>query len=115
MRRLSKVGAAVFVSSVISSALSSSLSSQDPSKRPKVLGVAHVAYYVSDLVKTRTFYKDFLGFDEEPFTLKRSDGAERIVFIKVNDNQYVELFAEDPKTDGRLNHISIYTDNADQM
>ncbi|HEX9368768.1 MAG TPA: VOC family protein [Vicinamibacterales bacterium] len=83
--------------------------------RPKVLGVAHVALYVSDLAKARTFYKDFLGFDEEPFTLKKNDGSERIVFIKINDSQYLELFAEDPKGDGRLNHISIFTDNADRM
>ena len=74
-------------------------------KRPKILGLAHVAFYVRDLAKARTFYKDFLGFDEEPFTLKKNDGAERIVFIKINDRQYLELFAEDPKNDGRLNHI----------
>jgi catechol 2,3-dioxygenase-like lactoylglutathione lyase family enzyme len=83
--------------------------------RPRILGVAHVAFYVSDLTKARTFYKDFLGFDEEPFTLKKADGAERIVFVKINDKQYLELFAEDPKNDGRLNHISIYTDNAEQL
>jgi lactoylglutathione lyase len=84
-------------------------------KRPKILGLAHVAFYVRDLAKARTFYKDFLGFDEEPFTLKKNDGAERIVFIKINDNQYLELFAEDPKNDGRLNHVSIYTDSIDHL
>ena len=83
--------------------------------RPKVLGIAHMAVYVSDLAKARAFYKDLLGFDEEPFTLKKSDGAERIVFIKINDQQYLELFNEDPKNDGRLNHISVYTDDADRM
>jgi catechol 2,3-dioxygenase-like lactoylglutathione lyase family enzyme len=101
--------------------IASSFLAQDAAKprpdlsRPKILGVAHVAFYVSDLTKTRTFYKDFLGFDEEPFTLKKEDGSERIAFIKINDNQYVELFAEAPKADGRLNHVSIYTVNADQM
>src|SRR5262249_31150777 len=83
--------------------------------RPKMLGVAHMAIYVSDLAKARAFYKDFLGFAEEPFTLKKSDGSERIVFIKINDQQYLELFAEEPKGDGRLNHISFYTDNADAL
>ncbi len=83
--------------------------------RPRILGVAHVAFYVHDLARTRAFYEDFLGFDEEPFTLKRPDGSERIVFIKINDHQYVELFAEEPKNDGRLNHISVYTDDADGM
>src|SRR5512141_480289 len=74
-------------------------------KRPKILGAAHMAIYVSDLAKARAFYKDFLGFDE-PFSLKRKDGTERIVFIKINDQQYLELFAEPPKNDGQLNHIS---------
>jgi len=93
----------------------SSLPVRDDMKRPRILGVAHVALYVSDLTKSREFYKDFLGFDEEPFTLKKSDGSERIVFIKINDKQYLELFAEEPKSDGRLNHVSIYTDNIDQL
>lgn len=83
--------------------------------RPKILGVAHMALYVSDLTKARDFYENFLGYGE-PFTLKRKGtDDERIVFIKINDYQYLELFAEDPKNDGRLNHISIYTDNAQQM
>jgi lactoylglutathione lyase len=95
--------------------LVASLLPQGAPARPKALGIAHMAVDVSDLVKARTFYKDFLGFDEEPFTLKNSDGSERIVFIKINDQQYLELFNEAPKNDGRLNHISIYTDDADRM
>jgi lactoylglutathione lyase len=82
--------------------------------RPRILGVAHMALYVSDLAKARAFYEDFLGF-EEPFALKRKDGTDRIVFIKINDHQYVELFAEEPKEDGRLNHISVYTADARAM
>jgi len=97
------------------SVLVPSMLAQSPATRPKILGIAHMAVYVSDLTKARTFYKSFLGFDEEPFTLKKSDGSERIVFIKINDQQYLELFAEDPKSDGRLNHISVYTDDADRM
>ena len=93
----------------------SSMLAQSVPTRPKTLGIAHMAVYVSDLAKARTFYKDFLGFDEEPFTLKKADGSERIVFIKINDEQYLELFNEAPKNDGRLNHISIYTDDADRM
>jgi lactoylglutathione lyase len=92
-----------------------SLLAQSVPARPKTLGIAHMAVYVSDFAKARTFYKDFLGFDEEAFTLKKSDGSERIVFIKINDQQYLELFNEAPKNDGRLNHISIYTDDADRL
>ncbi|HEY6391412.1 MAG TPA: VOC family protein [Bryobacteraceae bacterium] len=92
------------------------LSTADDVKRPRILGVAHMALYVSDLGKARAFYKDFLGFDE-PYSLKRKDGsADRIAFIKINEQQYLELFAEDPQhNDGQLNHISFYTDDAKAM
>ena len=92
------------------------LSTADDVKRPRILGVAHMALYVSDLAKARAFYKDFLGFDE-PYSLKQKDSAaDRIAFIKINEQQYLELFAEEPKhNDGQLNHISFYTDNAQAM
>src|SRR5260370_35302082 len=87
----------------------------DELKRPKVLGVAHLAIYVKDLDKTRKFYEDFLGYGE-PFTLpKKTGGGVRIAFIKVNDHQYFEIFNESDRGEGQLNHISLYTDNADQM
>ncbi len=90
------------------------LRAADEMKRPRILGVAHMALFVSDLEKARAFYKDFLGY-EEPYALKRKDGTDRIAFIKINDNQYLEIFAENPKQDGRLNHISFYTDSAEGM
>ncbi len=83
--------------------------------RPRILGAAHAAFYVSDLAKARTFYTDFLGFAEAPFALKKSDGAERIIFIKINDTQYIELFAEPTRGEGQLNHIAIQTDDTDRM
>ncbi|HWC19580.1 MAG TPA: VOC family protein, partial [Terriglobales bacterium] len=82
--------------------------------RPRILGVAHAAFYVSDLGKARNFYEDFLGF-QEAFVLKRDDGSIRIAFLKINDAQYVELFTDAAKNDGQLNHIAIYTDSAQQM
>lgn len=83
-------------------------------KRPRILGVAHMALFVSDLQKSRAFYKDFLGY-EEPYALKREDGTDRIAFIKINEDQYLELFAEAPKQDGHLNHIAFLTDSAEAM
>jgi lactoylglutathione lyase len=83
--------------------------------RPKVLGVAHLAVYVKDLAKTRQFYEEFLGYGE-PFTLPTKDKTgTRIVFVKVNERQYFEIFNEADRGEGQLNHISFYTDNADQM
>jgi len=91
------------------------LLAQEAVKRPKVLGVAHMAVYVKDLDKARRFYEDFLGFGE-PFTLpdKTASGV-RIAFVKVNDYQYFEIFNEADRGEGQLNHISFYTDNAGQM
>src|SRR6266852_864950 len=92
-----------------------SLLAQQAIERPKILGVAHMAVYVTDLTRTRQFYEDFLGFGE-PFTLSAKGGAGvRIAFIKVNDHQYLEIFNEKDRGEGRLNHISFYTENADQM
>jgi len=83
--------------------------------RPKVLGVAHLAVYVKDLDKTRNFYEGLLGYNE-CFTLPKKDGTgTRIVFIKVNDHQYFEIFNEADRGEGQLNHISFYTDSADGM
>jgi lactoylglutathione lyase len=91
------------------------LLAQQAVKRPKVLGVAHMAVYVKDLDKARRFYENFLGFGE-PFTLpnKTAPGV-RIAFVKVNDRQYFEIFNEADRGEGQLNHISFYTDNADRM
>ena len=86
----------------------------DELRRPRVLGVSHMALLVSDLKKARAFYEDFLGY-QEPYVLKRDDGTDRIVFIKINENQYIELFAENPKEDGHLNHIAFFTDSAQGM
>jgi catechol 2,3-dioxygenase-like lactoylglutathione lyase family enzyme len=81
---------------------------------PKLLGIAHMALFVSDLNKSRQFYRDFLGF-AEAFKLPKDDGSDRIAFIKINEDQYIELFHEPPREDGRVYHISFYTDDAEGL
>src|SRR2546422_590405 len=98
---------------IVALALAPLLFGQEP-KRPRVLGVAHVALFVSDIEKSRAFYKDFLGFGE-PFQLDNPDGGLSLTFIKVNDRQYVELFPGLKPGADRLNHISIQTDDAEAM
>ncbi len=96
-------------------AIASSLAAQNPPPRPPILGVAHMAIYVTDLEKTRQFYEKFLGF-AETFTLpNRQGGGVRIAFVKVNDHQYIEIFTEKNRGEGQLNHISFYTEDADRM
>lgn len=82
--------------------------------RPKILGIAHVNYYVTDLAKARGYYENFLGYAELPFTLKRPDGSDRIAYIKINDDQYLELSSDPRKDDGQFGHVAFYTDDADR-
>ena len=91
-----------------------SLSAQTPPSRPKLFGVAHYSIFVSDLAKARAFYEDFLGY-EEAFTLPKSDGTVQLVFVKINDHQYLELVNQPNKGEGQLNHLGLFTDDVEQM
>ncbi len=117
MCRISVISIRLFLVLLVTSA--SSLFAQTglgktSSKRPPIFGISHVAVYVSDLSKSRAFYKTFLGFDEA-FSLKRPDGTERMVAIKINDDQFLELFGEEARADGQLSHIAISTNDAAGM
>ena len=83
-------------------------------ERPHLVGLAHLALYVHNVDSARTFYKDFLGFDE-PFSLKNPDGSLHLTWIKVNDHQFIELFPEKTAGTDRLVQVSIETDNAEAM
>jgi catechol 2,3-dioxygenase-like lactoylglutathione lyase family enzyme len=83
-------------------------------QRPRIVGVAHIALSVHDIGKSRTFYKDFLGYGE-PFKLDNPDGSLSLTFIKVNDRQYIELFPEKASNTDRLLHISIEVEDAEAM
>lgn len=98
---------------MVLAAIAAGLSAEQP-RRPKITGIAHAAFYVSDMAQARLFYKDLLGY-AEPFDLKNADGTLSMTFIKINERQYVELFPEREKNSDRLNHISIETDNAEAM
>jgi catechol 2,3-dioxygenase-like lactoylglutathione lyase family enzyme len=83
-------------------------------KRPKIVGVAHIALSVHDIGKSRAFYKDFLGYGE-PFKLDNPDGSLSLTFIKVNDRQYLELFPEKAPDTDRLLHIALEVEDAEAM
>jgi len=93
--------------------LASCLAKAQPA-RPRILGIAHAAFRVNDIEKSRAFYKDFLGF-AEPFSLSNPDGSLSLTFIKINDTQYIELFPGlEPGAD-RLHHLALHTDDAERM
>jgi lactoylglutathione lyase len=103
-----------FVRYLIVSLIASALWAQTTLHPPRTFGIAHAAVYVSDLEKARSFYRGFLGFDE-PFSLKHPDGTDWIAVMKINDEQYLELFAGNSKNSGHLSHFAIYTDDAVRM
>jgi catechol 2,3-dioxygenase-like lactoylglutathione lyase family enzyme len=82
--------------------------------RPRIKGVAHIALAVHDIEKSRTYYKDWLGYGE-PYKLDNPDGSLSLTFIKVNERQYIELFPEKTANTDRLLHISIEVENAEAM
>lgn len=89
---------------------------QDAPKRPKITGISHVAFHVSDLDKAKHFWHDQLGYDQY-FALPKKDGSgERIAFFKVNDRQHVELFNEpSPRAPNMLAHVCFATDDIEAM
>jgi lactoylglutathione lyase len=83
-------------------------------ERPKILGLAHVAFFAHDFDQSRKFYGEFLGFDEV-YPLKNPDGTPSMIFFKINDHQYVELFPEKTAGSDRLSHIAFETDDAEAL
>ncbi|MBI5766493.1 MAG: VOC family protein [Verrucomicrobia bacterium] len=83
--------------------------------RPRIVGVSHAAFFVSDMAKARAFYEGFLGF-QSPYAIPRPKGGE-LVWIKINDRQSVELFPGsevEPDAD-RLYHIAVEVEDCDAM
>lgn len=84
-------------------------------RRPRILGISHMGFFVSNLPKALGFWENFLGY-AEPYDLKRSDGSVRIAFIKINNHQHIELFKETPKIPGMyFSHLAFIVSNAEQM
>src|SRR5450432_840831 len=75
----------IFVAVLLLLAFRSSFAQTPDPIRPKITGISHVGYFVSDLPKALAFWHDLLGFDES-YSLPKKDSQDiRIAFIKVND------------------------------
>jgi len=83
-------------------------------RRPRIVGLSHVALFVHDVEQARAFYKGFLGFGE-PYSLSDPDGALHLTWIKINDHQTIELFPEKEAGTDRLNHVAVEVDDAEAM
>lgn len=99
---------------ILSAAVLLALVSTAQPARPKILGLAHVGVFVSDLSSARQFYKGLLGYDE-PFTIAGPDGAVSAAFVKIGDRQWIELLTRPNDGEGQLDHVALYTDDAEGL
>lgn len=77
-----------------------------------IKGIAHVAYTVSRMEESLHFYCDVLGFTKA-FELQDDQGNPWIVYIKVCENQFVELFYGSPVPEERqsYSHLCLEVDD----
>jgi catechol 2,3-dioxygenase-like lactoylglutathione lyase family enzyme len=101
-------GLAKTLAIVLAGFLSTAVAQNQPA-RPLIVGIAHIAFQVSDIAKARDFYGGVLGY-EEPFQILNPDGSLALTYFKVNDRQYIEIFPGlPPDQDERLKHIAFET------
>jgi len=76
-------------------------------------GIAHVALRVSDLAKSRRFYR-LLGFEQAfEFT---DDGKPSVSYVKVNDRQFIELYRQkDMSQPIGLMHVCFESDDLNSL
>lgn len=56
-----------------------------------ITGIGHVAIRVSDLKRALAFYQGVLGLPEI-FRLNQDDGSPWLLYLRVNEDNFVELF-----------------------
>lgn len=56
-----------------------------------IKGIAHLAFMVTDMEKALNFYVGALGFNHA-FSIPDDDGKPWIEYIKVAEDQFIELF-----------------------
>jgi len=82
-----------------------------------VTGIGHVALRVRDIDAILTFYRDTLGF-AEMFRMHQDDGSLWIVYLRMTDTQFIEIFPDGTgDTPGRdqigLTHVCWTVDDMD--
>ena len=83
-------------------------------------GLGHVAIRVSDVDRTLEFYSGKLGF-EEMLRLQREDGRLWLLYLRITDDQYLEVFPDavgeraPPQESNGLNHICLTVADLDDV
>ena len=85
-----------------------------------ITGIGHVAIKVADINRALRFYADAFGFNEL-MRLERDDGSLWLVYLRITDTQFLEVFPEargpqapDEDANG-LNHICLEVDDIEAV
>ncbi|RYE39267.1 MAG: VOC family protein [Hyphomicrobiales bacterium] len=85
-----------------------------------ITGLGHVAIKVTDLDRSLDYYINTLGFPEM-LRLHKDDGSVWLVYLRVTDTQYLEVFpgAENDRAPGwnanGMNHMCLTVDDIDSV
>ena len=86
-----------------------------------IKGIGHAAYNVQDMKKSLHFYNECLGF-KKLFEIEDDKDKPWIVYLKVTDGQFIELFydgkkaaAVDTSTDIGYNHLCLVYDDINEI
>ena len=76
-----------------------------------ITSIGHVALKVKDLDKSLAFYIEKMGFSEM-LRLNHDDGRVWLVYLRITDDQYLEIFpdavqdsAPGPETNGKTTFV----------
>lgn len=80
-----------------------------------ITGLTHAAVRVTDIDRSMDFYINVLGLSEQ-FRISGEDGRPRLVYLKVAEGQFIELFpgAKGPHADpegAAVVHICLQVDD----
>jgi catechol 2,3-dioxygenase-like lactoylglutathione lyase family enzyme len=61
-----------------------------------ITGLGHVALKVKDIQRSLDFYSGKMGF-KEMLRLNKDDGSLWLIYLRITDDQYLELFPDAPE------------------
>ena len=85
-----------------------------------ISSLGHIGIKVKNLEKSIAFYTETMGFPEM-FRLHRDDGRAWLVYLRITDDQYLEIFPEaiqdrapEPENNG-INHFCLTVENIEEI
>jgi len=85
-----------------------------------ISSLGHIGIKVKNLEKSIAFYTETMGFPEM-FRLHRDDGRVWLVYLRITDDQYLEIFPEaiqdrapEPENNG-INHFCLTVEKIEEI